>query len=127
MSDVLWIQWAAVANAQGIPGKASDLKYIFRHEIITPNTQFIMEKAGNDPDAEEGEVFFKPWPGREFTMGEEQFQALMGTVHAKSIVTLLTTHPRELGTKSIEKVNIFATRDPEDSTSIYHMLWTLTG
>lgn len=120
MSDILWVQWVNLANSKGIPEKISGLKYVFRHQIVTTNTLYIMELAGNGADAPAGQTLQAPWPGKEFAMGSEQFEALMGTVHAISIVTLLVTHPNELGTKSIEKITVFTTDDD------YHMLLTLT-
>lgn len=85
MSDVLWIQWADIASTAGV--SSGNLKYIFRHDIITPNTCFIMEQAVG---AQEAGELDEPFPGAEFTAESDQFKALMGTVHAKSIVDLLT-------------------------------------
>lgn len=119
MSDVTWIQWAAVAAAKGTPSAVSDLKYFFRHDIITENTMFIMEQSANVAQG----AFNTEWPGLKYVPTDEQFQALLGTVHGVSIVDLLVSHPNELGTKSIEAVNIFTT----DIGSQYHMMWTLTG
>lgn len=122
MADVLWLEWATIAAQEGTPDKAGDLKYIFRHDISTENTRFIIESAVGAGDND----FVSDWPGTSFTMGQDQFEALIGTVHGVSIVTLITTHPNERGTKSIAKVTIFTTFDEDEGEDSYHMLWTLT-
>ena len=119
MSDVMWIQWVTVAEAEGTPSAVSDLKYIFRHDVITENTRFIIEQAAK---VEEDE-FNADWPGLKFVPTDTEFLALLGTVHGLFNVHLLVSHPNELGTKAIEAVNIFTTDDGDN----YHMLWTLTG
>ena len=119
MSDVTWIQWVTVAEAEGTPSAISDLKYIFRHEVITENTRFIIEQAAK---VEEDE-FNADWPGLKFVTTDTEFLALLGTVHGVFNVHLLVSHPNELGTKAVEAVNIFTT----DGGDNYHMLWTLTG
>lgn len=119
MSDVVWIQWATVAKAEATPLAVSDLKYIFRHEIIMENTRSIIDQAAAKGEDE----FNENWPGLKFVTTDTQFQALLGTIHGVSIVDLLVSHPNELGTKSIEAVNIFTTDEGDN----YHMLWTLTG
>lgn len=119
MSDVTWIQWATVAIKEGTPSAVSDLKYFFQHDIKTTDTMFIIEQSANVVQG----GFNTEWPGLNFVPTDVQFQALLGTVHGSSVMDLLVTHPKELGTKSIEAVNIFTT----DIGSQYHMLWTLTG
>ena len=129
MSDVLWIQWVAVAEQQGTPEKVSQLKYIFRYNVITANTKFIIEQAAalkEGESIEEGE-FEAEWPGYEFVMGDDEFTALLGTVHGISIVDLLVTHANELGSKTIKSVTIFTTEGDVETGEVYHMLWTLTS
>ena len=127
MSDVLWIQWVTVAAKVGTPEKVSDLRYIFRHDIATFNTKVIMEQAAAKHEGEpiaEGE-FEAEWPGYEFTKADEQFTALLGTIHGKTIVDLIVTHDTGLPGKSIESVTIFSTEGNVDFGEAYHMLWTL--
>ena len=119
MSDVVWIQWAAVAEAEGTPSAVGDLKYIFRHDIITENTRYIIEQAAKVVEGE----FNVDWPGLKFVATDAEFLALLGTVHGTFNVNLIISHPNEIGTKAIEAVNIFTTDDGDK----YHMLWTLTG
>ena len=127
MSDVLWIQWAYIAEQDGTPEKVSQLEYIFRYDVVTPNTKFIIEQAAaieEEGPIEEGE-FDARWPGYEFALGDDRFTALLGTVHGTSIVDLLVTHVNELGTKSIKSVTIFTTDGDSETGEVYHMLWTL--
>lgn len=131
MSDVLWIQWVTVAQQIGTPEKIGGLEYIFRYDVATDDTRWVIEQAaarhegGPIGDAE----FVAEWPGYEFTIDDEaQFLALLGTVHGRSIVDLIMTHATGLPGKSIESVTIFTTKKDEDDGEgdSYHMLWTLT-
>ena len=73
-SDVLWIGWTTAPNAQGPTG---DLKYIFRHDIITASTQGVMRECLShvQRDIED------EWPGSKFTPDTEEYFALLGTPH----------------------------------------------
>ena len=127
MSDVLWIQWAYIAEQDGTPEKVSQLEYIFRYDVVTSNTKFIIEQAAameEEEPIEEGE-FEAAWPGYKFVLGDDRFTALLGSVHGTSIVDLLVTHVNEMGTKSIESVTIFTTEGDVETGEAYHMLWTL--
>lgn len=131
MSDVLWIQWVTVAQEVGTPEKTGGLEYIFRYDVATGDTKWVIEQAaakhegGPIGDSE----FVAKWPGYEFTINDEQFVALLGTVHGRSIVDLIMTHATGLPGKSIESVTIFTTKrddDDDEEGDSYHMLWTLT-
>ena len=79
-SDIVWIVWNSLTQG---PSEASALKYIFRYDVSTDDTVFIMEQVlglGRDdlPDGEEG-----AWPGYKFVPGHDEFWALLGTVHGK--------------------------------------------
>lgn len=76
-SDLVWISWTSIAHHSN---EVAGLKYIFRTDVITPNTVFIIEgvlglQQGDFPD-DGGR-----WPGTKFTPEEEAFFALLGTVH----------------------------------------------
>lgn len=131
MSDVLWIQWVTVAQSEGTPEKIGGLEYIFRYDISTEDTKFVIEQAAAKHEG--GPIgktqFVAEWPGYEFTSSDEQFFGLLGTVHGSSIVDLIMTHATGLHGKSIESVTIFTTKrapDDDEDGEIYHMLWTLT-
>ena len=70
-----WIQWVTRAEQQGTSEKVSQLKYIFRYNVITANTKFIIEQAAALKEEEliEEEGFESEWPGYEFVMGDDQF------------------------------------------------------
>ena len=62
----------------------SALKYIFRYDVVTEDTRFIMNLAAP--------VNSVKWPGHKFNKGSEEFQALLGTPHGKGIVYMIATH-----------------------------------
>ena len=74
-SDIVWLIWVLQCIT---PEQASELKYIFKENIITDSTQYIMEKCfvGVERDGLDIE-----WPGRVFYPADEQFYALLGTPH----------------------------------------------
>lgn len=111
-SDLTWILWASLAGP-----KTGQLKYIFRHDIITHVTKTVIAlAAGTDG---EGEI--PMWPGRTFKLGDPRFVALLGTPHGRGIVYLLTQHPIGLPGKSIATITAFRA-----SFIGQHLLFTLT-
>lgn len=117
-----------MAKNAGTPEKVSQLRYIFRYNVVTADTKFIIEQAAGrkeNVNIETGE-FEELWPGYEFLVGVDEFTALLGTVYGRSIVDLIMTHPNELPGKSIASVTIFATEGDEETGEDYHMLWKLT-
>lgn len=95
----------------------SSLKYVFRYDVVTENTRFILNLAAPMDGA--------TWPGHEFKKGSEEFKALLGTPHRKGIAFLIATHPNEMPGKDIESINTFVTRRAF-GIQVYHMLFTLT-
>ncbi|KAL8825209.1 MAG: hypothetical protein Q9191_004554, partial [Dirinaria sp. TL-2023a] len=93
-SDVLWIVWADLSQKAGKP--PGDLKYIFKHNVITQATTTIMERAVNSHK--------DPWPGKKFTANDDQYMALLATAHGKGIFNLVTQHPADLRSRKIESI-----------------------
>ena len=80
-SDLVWIAWSSIPH---YPGEAAALKYIFKYDVVTPNTVAIIESVlgveqGRFPD-DGGK-----WPGTKFNSGEKEFFALLGTPHGMYI------------------------------------------
>ncbi|KAL8692745.1 MAG: hypothetical protein Q9218_002282 [Villophora microphyllina] len=129
-SDIMFILWADQVRHYGVA--ASTLRYIFKHEIVTPSTRNIMRAAAGlemipeedqDPkEPEQGEQLEVPWPGHQFLPGTQEFQALMGTPHGKGIAYLILQHRNEMPGKTIESITMFTTGDDEE----YSLLFTLT-
>ena len=115
-SDIVWLLWADRAKKLG--QQPGNLKYVFRHEIVTPDTRFIMNLA----EPMSGAI----WPGHTFRKGTEEFQALLGTSHGRGIAFLVATHPNEMPGKDIESATCFVTKDAF-GRDVYHMLFTLSG
>lgn len=67
------ILWNSLAG-----NRAGDLKYIFRENIITPDTRFVMEQCFQDIGEDE---LLKAWPGQVFRDDDPDFYALLGTPH----------------------------------------------
>lgn len=112
-SDILFILWAFHAG-----GEASNLKYIFKKEISTPETIAIMNQASG-----QGELH-TPWPGITFNKGTTQYKALLGTPHGKGIAHMLIGHPNELQGKDVVSITIFMTTTYADEPNL---LFTLSG
>ena len=74
-SDIVWLIWALLCPTAE---EASALKYIFRENIVTSNTRYIMEQCfvGVERDALDIE-----WPGWVFYPTDEPFYALLATPH----------------------------------------------
>ena len=115
LSDVLWIIWADLSKKAGKP--PGNLKYIFRHNIITTSTLTIMNLAVNS------QIYV--WPGKKFTPSDDQFMALLATAHGKGVFNLLTQHPADLGSRKIESITVFKTLSVMHA-GYDHMLFTLT-
>ena len=109
-------------------------RYVFRHDINTPETREIMERALG-AKAEELDA---DWPGHVFILPNNTYAALLGTPHGKGVVHLLMQHVSGLPGKDIESIIIFTTSDafstPDAYTApeaiawnIYHLLFILTG
>lgn len=116
-SEIVWIMWLHLAG-----DSVRQLKYIFKHDVITPETAGIMyiaaDRAGHPGDGQ----MKANWPGVRFPKGTEEFQALLGTPHGKGIVYLVVHHPNELGTKNIESITVLTARPSRG----LHLLFTLT-
>lgn len=115
-SDIIWLLWAT--RARNLGQSPGSLKYIFRHEIVTENTRFIMNLA----EPLNGAV----WPGHTFRKGTDEFQALLGTAHGRGIAFLVATHPDEMPGKDIESVRCLVTKDAFGRDE-YHMLFVLSS
>ena len=87
-SDLVWIAWASISND---PAEAAALKYIFRHDVVTPDTVVTIESVLGMEEGRyrEGSC---DWPGIKFNPGEEEFFALMGTPHGMDVRFHLITN-----------------------------------
>ncbi|KAL8795397.1 MAG: hypothetical protein Q9195_002138 [Heterodermia aff. obscurata] len=89
-SDIIWILWTHISAETDVPAGAetSDLKYIFKHHVITDSTLAIMNACSSNVDHDIDDK----WPGYTFTpeTEPEEFFALLGTPHDKAISPELT-------------------------------------
>lgn len=112
-SEITWAAWMDICMMQR--GDPTSLKYIFKHDVITDNTRYIMEQAvgvGEDD-------FETEWPGIRYMRGSTHYQALMGTPHGTSMAWLLIDHPNDLRGREIESITMFISDDN------YNLLFTL--
>ena len=114
-SDIVWAQWIETADAYGKP--KDSLLYVFRDNVETANTKYIMEQVV-DPTLAHG-ALHAPWPGKELLMNTPDGQALLGTPHGNGIVQMLNDH-RQHTKKKIQKVTLFTVGQK------YYLLFTLT-
>lgn len=73
-SDVIWIGWTSAPSTQTEVG---DLKYIFKHHVVTPTTLDIMQQSCNNVQHNIDDE----WPGYTFMPETEEYLALLGTAH----------------------------------------------
>jgi len=117
-SDLLWILWKDVAG-----DAAGDLKYTFRHHVITASTKAVMEHVAGAAE----DLLYAPWPGYVIEPPSTFYTALLGTPHGRGVVYLLTQHASGLAGKEIESITIFTTQGIlEDDNEAYHLLFELT-
>lgn len=112
-SDATWILWSQISKKQS--KEPRDLKYVFRHYIITVATKDIISMAVDSRTP--------LWPGRKFTPNDDQYMALLATAHGKGVYNLLTQHPAEFESRHIESITVFTT-EPYDKQD--HLLFTFT-
>ncbi|KAL8900905.1 MAG: hypothetical protein Q9207_005465 [Kuettlingeria erythrocarpa] len=72
------------------------LQYIFRDNIINPDTKKFIDKAGMDKT-------FKP--------GQEGFFALLGSVNGKGVAYLLLQHSGIIGKKTVKQIVTYKAED----------------
>ena len=97
-SDVVFLEWQAQAQDNG--HDVQGLKYVFRYEVVNPNTVVIVEQAT-------GRLRRSLWPGLTFPMSDERGRAILGTPNGAGVAYLLATHKEQLGDKTIESVQVW--------------------
>ena len=79
-SDIVWAYWTSLADEAGVP--RSNLRYIFRDNVVNADTKFIMERVAGMPDSANSVWKLDlPFPGRTFRVDTDQGAALLGTPH----------------------------------------------
>ena len=81
----MWIAWASIPH---YPAEATALKYIFKPDVVTPNTVAIIERVLRVEEGEFPEDGCE-WPGIKFNPGEKEFFALLGTPHGMRLEPIL--------------------------------------
>ncbi|KAI4281388.1 MAG: hypothetical protein L6R38_003722 [Xanthoria sp. 2 TBL-2021] len=90
-SDIIWLLWTHEAGLLGTP----NLRYIFRANIITPETRELIEYI----EVEKEDQLHLPWPGHTYDMSTEEGLALLATSHGQGIAYLIADHSQALGRK----------------------------
>ncbi|KAI4257543.1 MAG: hypothetical protein L6R42_005579 [Xanthoria sp. 1 TBL-2021] len=83
-SDIIWLLWTHEAGILGTP----NLRYIFRANIITPETRELIEYI----EVEKEDQLHLPWPGHTYDMSTEEGLALLATSHGQGIAYLIADH-----------------------------------
>ena len=79
-SDVTWIGWISAPadrTPPHEPNSPGDLKYIIKHDVVTPSTLQVIEEASHNVQHNIDDE----WPGYTFTPETEEYLALLGTPH----------------------------------------------
>ena len=112
-SDVTFIEWKTQAQISG--QDIMGLKYVFRYEIVNPQTALVIEKAV-------GTFRSIRWPGLIIPMSDERGQAILGTPNGVGVAYLLATHKAQLGEKTIESVHVWS-RQVKNPRQVYEFLY----
>jgi hypothetical protein len=96
-SDVVFLMWQEEAG-----DKAKGLKYIFRHNIINPDTTDVVDEVLT----RRGEQL-APWPGLKINMDERDAWVILGTPNGRGAAWLLIQHKVQLGLKSLSAVTVY--------------------
>jgi hypothetical protein len=59
------------------------------------------------------------WPGTTFNKDSEQFAALMATPSGRGVAWLLLSHRKQLGWKSVSKINLWSEADHDSKSNYY--------
>jgi hypothetical protein len=96
-SDVVFLAWQKQAG-----DNIKNLKYVFRHKIVNPATQNILNAV-----LEKRNEKLQTWPGTKISMIESDARAILGTSNGHGVAYLLAQHKEQLGVKVIDSVTIF--------------------
>ena len=96
-SDVTFLEYQKFMHDTGESPDA--LKAVWHRAIINPTTRELAARFFNKDDWHD----VPDWPGKDFTPGSEEFNALIGSDNGKGVVYLLLQHRKQLGNKAIIK------------------------
>ncbi|KAI5365814.1 hypothetical protein Slin14017_G034540 [Septoria linicola] len=99
-SDVVWLHREKVMRDLRQTRSASPLEHIFRHNIVTSETDALFRLiTGRRTPAE--------WPGVSYPIEEPQALAALSSPHGSGPAWLLIQH-KEGGSRMIDRINIFS-------------------
>ncbi|KAM0718204.1 hypothetical protein Q7P37_006536 [Cladosporium fusiforme] len=110
-SDVTFLEYQKFM--QDTDESLDQLKAVWHRMIINPKTRDLAARLFDV--AEWTDV--PDWPGKDFSPGSDDFNAIIGSDNGKGVVFLLLQHREQLGTKSIAKARVW-----KDHT--LHILYT---
>lgn len=108
-SDTTFLQWQEMTKDTGSIG---NLKYVVYNCIGNTTTKEIMKRVANNK---------LDLPGRIFTLGTDEFAALVGTPLGAAPAYLLAQHKKQLGWKRIQSIKIFIVGDKREQP-LYQMI-----
>ncbi|KAL8722326.1 MAG: hypothetical protein Q9225_001174 [Loekoesia sp. 1 TL-2023] len=103
-SDVVWMNWTAIAGNQ-----ARQLRFVIRENIITPETRKLIEYI----EVAKPDDLNLPWTGNVYNMHSEYTRALLGSVHGMGVAYLIIDHSNVLGRK-IPAIRVFSAPSAEN-------------
>jgi hypothetical protein len=81
-----------------------ELKWVFRYEITNPTTIDVLREACQGVEVEK-----LKWPGKKFSMHEEEGKAMLGAPNGVGVAWLLATHKEQFGDLMVESVRVWIT------------------
>jgi hypothetical protein len=107
-SDVIFLEWSNQIEGPEA-GQRENLEHpllIMFDDIVTVEVKDVIDtiaRKSNLPLPYQ----FAEWPGFTFHPDQEQYSALMGTVHGRAVGWFLANHKRQFGLKTVVKINVF--------------------
>jgi hypothetical protein len=110
-ADVSFLEWIDVCK--GDDKCVKGLKMITKCHAQSNATMQIASQALG------GTENWSAWPGKTFNKDSEQFAALMATPSGRGVAWLLLSHRKQLGWKSVSKINLWSEADHDSKSNYY--------
>ncbi|KAL8816674.1 MAG: hypothetical protein Q9223_004352 [Gallowayella weberi] len=124
-SDWTWAVWETLCR--NYKKSTGDLRYILHNHITTLGTRMIMHKITGIPMLENIDLYLD-WPGRLFTMDQDEGLALLGSAQGQGIAYFIRDHSDQIQTKK-PTVRMWTIVHPawreHPGFGHYYLLWDL--
>jgi hypothetical protein len=96
-SDVAYLQWKSRTFYT-----TSNLKFVLRHWVTNTATNYYLTLLHDDNGTDTTD-----WPGISYNAASREGRVLLGTPNGSSVAYMLIQHKRDLGQKTVDKIQVF--------------------